>query len=144
MMFIGEFSHSIDHKGRVAIPAKFRAALAEGCVVTRGLDECLFVYSKAEWTKIAEKIASLPISQADARAFSRLMLAGAMDLELDKQGRVIIPSYLRNYAQIKNSVVICGLYNRLEIWDKDSWEQYKGKTEEKSNEVAEHLGELGV
>ena len=143
-MFIGEFTHTVDHKGRIALPAKFRARLAEGCVVTRGLDECLFVYSKSEWEKIAQKIATLPISQADARAFSRLMLAGAMDLQIDKQGRIILPGYLREYAQIKNNVLILGLYNRLEIWDKENWEEYKTRTEEKSNDIAEHLGELGV
>lgn len=143
-MFIGEYNYSIDIKGRVAIPAKFRAALSKGAVVTRGLDNCLFVYSKTEWTVLAEKLSSLPISQANTRAFSRLMLAGAMDVKIDRQGRVIIPDYLKKYAGMKKKAIIAGLYNRLEIWDEDRWNEYKTKTEKDSNDIAENLGALGV
>lgn len=143
-MFIGEYNYSVDGKGRVAIPAKFRTALTKGAVVTRGLDNCLFVYSRTEWTSLAEKLSSLPISQANTRAFSRLMLAGAMDVKIDKQGRIILPDYLRQYAGIKAKAVIAGLYNRLEIWDTDKWNSYKTKTEKDSNDIAEKLGELGV
>lgn len=143
-MFIGEYIHTIDNKGRLAIPTKFRNKLANGAVVTRGLDNCLWLYPKEEWDKLAEKLSTLPISQADARAFARLMLAGAMDVELDKQGRIILPSYLRNFAGIKNKVVITGVYNRLEIWDIENWNKYKKGAEENSSVIAEHLGNLGV
>src|SRR3990167_4082354 len=104
-MFIGEYHHAIDEKGRLAIPMKFRKQLKAGAVVTRGLDNCLFVYTMEEWKKLAEKISNLPFSQANSRAFSRLMLAGAMDVELDKQGRVIVPEYLREYAKLGKEVV---------------------------------------
>ena len=143
-MFIGEYQHTIDQKGRMAIPAKFRALLAKGAVVTKGLDSCLFLYPKDEWQKLAGKLAALPISRADSRAFSRLMLAGAMDVDVDKQGRALIPDYLRQYAGMKKTVIIAGLYNRLEIWDEDRWNQYKQGTERKSGDIAEALGELGV
>ncbi len=143
-MFIGEYSHNLDDKGRLAIPAKFRAALKKGAVVTRGLDSCLFLYTKAEWEKLAQKLAALPISQANSRAFARLMLAGAMDVEVDKQGRVILPEYLRAFAGLKKGVVVAGLYSRLEIWDEAKWETYKGQTEAESGSIAERMAELGV
>ena len=143
-MFIGEYHHSIDAKGRLAVPAKFRLALEHGAVVTRGLDTCLFLYAMEEWVKLAEKLAQLPISQANTRAFSRLMLAGAMDVQLDKQGRIILPDYLRVYAGMKKEVVVTGLYNRLELWDEDVWKEYKTRTEQESSEIAERMGSLGV
>lgn len=143
-MFIGEYSHSIDEKGRLAVPAKFRVELEEGAVVTRGLDNCLFIYTSQEWNSLATRISQLPISQANTRAFSRLMLAGAMDAQVDKQGRIMVPDYLRSYAKLKKKVVIAGLYNRLEVWDADVWADYKYHTEEESGEIAEQLGELGV
>jgi len=143
-MLIGEYSHSLDTKGRLAIPARFRKKLAIGAVVTRGLDNCLFLYTKEEWAKLAEKLASLPISQAKSRAFSRLMLAGAMDVKIDKQGRILIPDYFRHYAQLNREAVIAGLYNRLEIWDAEIWKKYKAATESNSTEIAEAMGELGV
>lgn len=143
-MFIGEYHYTIDEKGRLAVPARFRANLVEGAVVTRGIDRCLFLYTKAEWAKLAEKLVSLPISQAKSRAFSRLMLAGAMDVDIGKQGRFIIPDYLRAYAGITKKVVIAGLYSRLEIWDEGEWEKYKKDSEKESAGIAEALGELGV
>lgn len=143
-MFIGEYNYSVDDKGRLAMPAKFRGSLKTGAVVTRGIDNCLFVYSKSEWTALAKKLSSLPISQANTRAFSRLMLAGAMDADLDKQGRIILPDYLRKYAGINKKTIIAGLYNRLEIWDERKWNSYKSETEKASTDIAEKLGELGV
>jgi len=143
-MMIGEYSHNIDDKGRLAIPVKFRHVLSKGATVTRGLDNCLFLYTKNEWDKVAEKYANLPIAQANSRAFSRLMLAGAMDVELDKQGRIILPEYLRKFASVKKNVVIAGLYNRLEIWDEELWNKYKGQTEAESGAIAEKMAELGV
>ena len=115
-MFIGEYQASIDDKGRVSIPAKFRPLLKSKIVVTRGLDNSLFLYSLDEWKKLAEKLASLPISTANTRSFQRLMLAGAMDCEIDKQGRIILPAYLKEFARIGKRVIIAGLYNRIEIW----------------------------
>lgn len=143
-MFIGEYQHSIDEKGRLAVPIKFRAALAKGAVVTRGLDTCLFLYTQKEWTLLADKLSKLPISKANTRAFARLMLAGAMDCGIDKQGRIILPDYLRQYAGMKKKVVIAGLYNRLELWDEDAWNRYKQGTEQRGGDIAEALGELGV
>ncbi len=143
-MFIGEYQHSIDQKGRIAIPKKFRAELSKGTVVTRGLDNCLFIYTKKEWQVLAEKLASLPISKANTRAFARLMLAGAMELEIDKQGRALLPDYLRKYASIKKTAVVAGLYNRLEVWDKAAWEKYKIGTEKQSGDIAEAMEGLGV
>ena len=141
-MFIGEFHHTLDDKGRLAIPVKFRAQLAEGAVVTRGLDRSLFLYPKTEWEKVASKLAALPIGQADTRAFARLMLAGAMDTDVDKSGRVMVPEYLRTYAGLSKDVVVTGLYDRLEIWDEAAWNEYSAKTESASNDIAERLGNV--
>lgn len=143
-MFIGEYQHSVDSKGRVAIPAKFRATLKKGAVVTKGLDKCLFLYPKKDWEDLAKKTASLPISQKDARDFGRFLLAGAMDVEIDKQGRINLPVHLRKYANVKSSAVVAGLYNRLEIWNAGDWEKYKNSAEKDSSDIAEHLGNLGV
>ncbi len=143
-MFIGEYQHNLDEKGRMAIPAKFRAKISEGAVITRGLDHCLFIYDRAEWDKLAEKLVNLPLTQANSRAFTRLMLSGAMDVEVDKQGRVLIPDYLREYAGLKKQTVVTGLYNRIEVWDSAAWKEYKAKTESESDEIAEKLGELGI
>jgi len=143
-MFIGEYQYTIDQKGRLQIPAEFRVELKKGAVVTRGLDNCLFLYAIDEWEKLAQKLSKLPISQKNTRAFSRLMLAGAMDVEMDKQGRVVLPDYLRKFAGLKKKVVVAGLYSRLEIWDVQKWEMYKKGTEKESEDIAEKLGELGV
>lgn len=143
-MFIGEYLHSLDEKGRLAVPIKFRKDFIKGAVVTRGLDNCLFVYTKVEWQKLAAKLATLPISKANTRAFARLMLAGAMDVDLDKQGRIILPEYLRSFASINKKTVVAGLYNRLEIWDQTKWNIYEKTTEKDSSDIAEALGEIGV
>jgi len=143
-MFIGEYSHSIDSKNRLALPAKFRAALKQGAVVTRGLDNCLFVFTKSDWQKLVDKIASLPIGKSDARGFSRIMLAGAMDVKLDSLGRILLPDYLKTYAGLRKKVVVAGLYNRLEIWDEVKWNVYKKQVEKQAGKLAETMGELGV
>lgn len=143
-MFIGEFKHTLDIKGRMAVPAKFREKLLGGAIITRGLDHCLFVFTKKEWEILAQKLISLPLAQTNSRAFVRLMLAGASDVEIDKQGRVLIPEYLRKYASLKKETIVTGLYNRIEVWDKGEWEKYKERTEAESNEIAEKLGELGI
>ena len=143
-MFIGEYYHNLDSKGRLAVPAKFRALLKDGAVVTKGLDSCLFLYPKEQWDIIGPKLAKLPISQANARAIGRHMLAGAVNADFDGQGRVTLPEYLRKFASLKKKVVVAGLYDRLEIWDEEAWQHYKMSTEKESASIAEALGELGV
>ena len=143
-MFIGEYQHNIDEKGRLAVPVKFRRELSKGAVVTKGLDDCLFLYSLKEWKVIADKLSKLPISQANTRAFARLMLAGAMDVQIDRQGRIVLPDYLRKYAALNKKVIVSGLYSRLEIWDEKKWKKYKNTTEKSSGEIAEKLGEIGI
>jgi len=143
-MFIGEYHHSLDSKNRLALPAKFKTQLTKGAVVTRGLDGALFIYTKDEWQKLSDKLATLPLAKAKSRAFVRLMLAGAMELNVDKQGRVVVPDYLKVFAGLNKSVVIAGVLNRLEIWDDKRWLRYKAETEKDSTEIAETLGELGI
>lgn len=142
-MFIGEYSHTIDDKGRISVPVKFRADLASGCVLTRGLDGCLWIYTESEWNKIADGISNLPITQKNARSFSRFILSGAMDLKLDRAGRINIPKYLSEYADIRNKVVVTGMHNRLELWASEKWSKFKEEMENNSEEVAENLSDLG-
>jgi len=143
-MFIGEYKYIIDSKKRLAIPAKFRAGLGDKAVVTRGLDNSLFLYSKKEWQVLAEKLSSLPLSQSDARGFTRLMLAGAMEVSIDKAGRILIPDYLKEYAGLRKETVVIGLFNRIEIWSQERWNDYQKKTEKEVGDMAERLKELGV
>lgn len=144
-MFIGEYQHTIDEKGRVSIPVKYRKLLGKIAVVTKGLDECLFLYTQGEFKKeVADKLSGLSFAKANNRALSRHMLAGAMDVEIDGQGRVMLPEYLREFAKMKKNVIIAGLYNRLEIWDRGLWEKNKKSTDTQSNDIAEALGGLGV
>jgi len=143
-MLLGEYQHNLDSKGRVAIPVKFKEKLSPGAIITRGLDNCLFVFASKEWEALAQKLITLPLAQANSRAFVRLMLSGAMDVEIDNQGRILIPDYLRKFADLKKEVIIAGLYNRVEIWDNARWIEYKRKTEGASEEIAEKLGELGI
>ena len=143
-MLLGEFQHSLDTKGRMAIPAKFRDKLVSGAIITRGIDNCLFVFAHAEWEALATKLIALPLAQANSRAFVRLMLAGASDVVFDNQGSILIPDYLRKYAGLKKDVVVAGLYNRIEVWDESAWQSYKTKTESSSEAIAEQLGELGI
>ncbi|MBI2476937.1 division/cell wall cluster transcriptional repressor MraZ [Candidatus Uhrbacteria bacterium] len=143
-MFLGEYHHALDEKGRIAIPTKFRAALKKGAVVTRGLDGSLVLYTADAWKSLAQKLAALPISKQTSRAFARLMLAGAMDVGIDGQGRITIPEYLRTYASMKKNVVVAGLFNRLELWDEAAWDVYKKKTEAAGADIAEQLGELNI
>jgi len=143
-MLIGEYKYNLDSKGRLMLPAKFRNFFGLEVIVTRGIDKCLFVFSKEEWEKVVEKLLSLPISQANSRAFVRLMLSGAHQVEIDSQGRILIPEVLRRYADLKKKVVIVGLYSRLEIWDESVWEAYKRESEQQSQEISEKLSELGI
>jgi len=143
-MFIGEYNHNLDTKGRLAVPAKFRSMLKTGAVVTKGLDNCLFLYPKKEWEVIAKKLAGLPVSQSKARAIARMMLGGAMDVEFDSQGRITLPEYLRKFANLDKKTIIAGLYDRLEVWNQADWDKYKESAEKDSAEIAEALGDLGV
>ena len=143
-MFIGEYSHNLDEKGRLAVPKKFRPDLSKGAVVTKGLDNCLFLFTQEEWQKFMGKLSNITFAKSSSRAFSRLMLAGAMDVSLDKQGRIMLPEYLRVFAGLNKNIIIAGLYNRLELWDETKWAEYKKKTEGESNEIAEQMSELGV
>lgn len=143
-MFIGEYEHNLDDKGRLAIPAKFRNDLMGGLVVTHGLDNCLFVYTMEAWKELAKKLSSMSFTQKDKRSFNRLMFAGAVDFVLDSQGRIVLPESLRRYAGLKKEAVITGVYDRLEIWDKATWEKYRVEMEATSTEIAERLGEVEI
>ena len=143
-MFLGEYKHSIDTKKRLSVPSKFRRELGGSVVLTRGLDHSLFLYSREEWQKIADKLSGLPAGQADTRGFVRLMLAGAEEIALDALGRILVPEHLRAYAQLGTQVIIIGVHSRLEIWDEHVWEAYKLKMEQDADTLAEKLGEIGA
>jgi MraZ protein len=142
-MFIGEYRYLIDEKKRVSIPPKFRKELGKKAIITRGLDGCLFLYSQSEWKKLAEKLGKLPLGQADARGFQRIMLSGAMETSIDNLGRILIPDYLKDYAKLKKRVVVVGLYNHIELWDEARWNQYQKKSEKEVGDMAERLSQLG-
>lgn len=141
-MFMGEYSHSVDPKGRLIMPAKFREALGSEFVMTKGLDECLFVYPKNEWESIEDKFREVPLTTKDARKFSRFFFAGAASCEIDKQGRVLLPSVLRDFAGIDKDVVLVGVLNRIEIWDKAHWEA--SNSYDNMDEIAEHMAGMGL
>jgi MraZ protein len=143
-MFLGEFSHNLDDKGRLTIPAKFREELAGGLVITRGIDRCLSVYPRPVWNELAERIVQLPLTQRNARNFSRLMFSSAADFIPDRQGRVLIPQGLREYAGLDSEAIITGLYDRLEIWNPEQWASVKAEVEEDPESIAEQLHELGI
>lgn len=128
----------------MAVPSKFRADLKNKVVVTRGLDKCLFIYPMKVWEDLAGKLGTLPVGESATRSFIRLMLAGAVDVEVDKQGRILIPDFLKDYAGLNRNVIVAGIYNRLEIWDEKKWKEYKKKAEKNTDEIAEQLGKLGV
>ncbi len=141
-MFTGEYTHSIDAKGRLIVPAKFRESLGDAFVVTKGLDGCLFVYSNAEWEKIEKKFEEIPLTTKDARKFSRFFFSGAAVCEVDKQGRILLPGTLREYASLEKEIVLAGVFNRVEIWDKAKWDD--NSTYDDMDEIAEHMAELGL
>jgi MraZ protein len=143
-MLIGEYAHNLDSKKRLAIPSKLRGEMSNTVVVTKGLDDCLFVYPPKEWEKLAQKLGELPVGQAKTRSFLRILLAGATETELDALGRILIPDYLKAYAHLDKKAIIVGMYNRLEIWDEEHWQAYKESAEKNTGEIAEQLGELGV
>lgn len=142
MMFMGEYNHTIDAKGRLIVPSKFREALGDTFVVTKGLDGCLFVYDNKEWNAFEEKLKSLPLTNKEARQFARFFLAGAAEVEVDKQGRILVPNILREFAQISRDVVLIGVASRIEIWSKERFEGIASF--EDMDEIAEHMAELGL
>ncbi len=143
-MFIGEYQHTLDTKKRLAIPAKLRKELGERAILTRGLNSCLFIYSIQQWEKLTEKLAQLPTGQGDTRSFLRLLFSGAVEVDLDQLGRILVPDYLKTYAGLHTRVVVAGVFDRLEIWDEDRWNTYKAEVEKNTDMIAEKLGELGL
>ena len=143
-MFIGEYRHSIDEKGRLQVPTKWRPKLADGAVITKGFDGSLKFYPVAAWQEIAARLAELPQSEPNVRAYVRQTLAGAVDVELDKLGRVVIPGFLRRYANLTKQTVFAGLQNHMEIWDEESWNRYIQDINPESPEFSHHLQELGI
>jgi MraZ protein len=143
-MLIGEYTHTLDTKKRLSVPSKWRLDLGKTLVITRGLDNCLFVYPEAAWSKITEKIAQLPIGQADTRSFNRFFLSGAVEVEVDSVGRILVPDFLKEFAGLGQKVVLAGIHDRIEIWDEQRWEEYKAKIEDQAESLAEKLGSIGV
>jgi len=144
ILFLGEYRHSIDKKGRLIVPAGFRPGLGSQFIMTRGLDHCLFVYPADEWQTLEEKLRLLPMTRKDARAFVRFLFSGATACEMDKQGRVLIPANLREYAGLGKDVVVIGVSNRVEIWDAENWNAYAAGAEESYEEIAETIVDLGI
>ncbi|MBD8496756.1 MULTISPECIES: division/cell wall cluster transcriptional repressor MraZ [Paenibacillus] len=138
-MFMGEYQHSIDDKGRLIIPAKLRDNLGTTFVLTRGLDQCLFVYPMDQWKQLEHKLQALPLMKADARAFTRFFFSGASECEWDKQGRVNIPNHLREYAKLEKECMVIGVQNRVEVWSKEAWEHYVNESAAAFSEIAETL-----
>ena len=143
-MLIGEYAHSIDAKGRLIMPAKLKEDIGEKFVITKGLDGCLFVYSQKEWKNFEEKLRAFPLTNKDARALMRFFLAGAMECEIDKQGRFLITSNLRDFAGLEKEVIIVGVLNKIEIWSKDKWTAYTEKENLEADEIAEKMSNLGI
>lgn len=143
-MFYGEFQHTVDPKGRVIMPSTFREELGEKFILTKGLDECLFVYSKTEWNNLETKLKTLPLSNKDARAFVRFFFSGASECEVDKQGRILIPQNLRSYAELDKDIYIIGVSTRVEVWDKAKWETYNGDENLNPDSIAEKMSMLGI
>lgn len=141
-MFIGEFQHSLDEKGRLIIPVKLREGLGDRFIATRGLDDCVFIYPLPEWEALQQKLKVLPSTKADARAFMRFFFSGAAECELDRQGRTLIPAALREYARLERDVVITGVSSRVEIWSAEAWQKYRQETGENIAVIAEKIMDL--
>ncbi len=142
-MFVGQYNHTVDAKGRVIVPAKLREGLGEEFVITKGLDGCLFGYTLAEWKNFEEKLKGLPLTNKDARQFTRFFLAGAASVEVDKLGRILIPQVLREFAGLEKDVVLVGVASRIEIWNSDKWTECTQRYDDDMEEVAENMQNLG-
>lgn len=143
-MLIGEHLHTLDNKKRISLPAKFRAKLGKKIVLTKGLDQSLFIYSVKEWEKFTEKLSNLSMGQSDSRAFGRFFLAGAVETDIDSSGRILIPDFLKDFAGLKTKVMVTGVNNRVELWDEDVWNKYRASVEKKADDLAEKLGDIGM
>ena len=143
-MLIGEYKHTLDPKKRLSIPSKWREDLGKTLIVTRGLDNCLFVYPQTQWQRITQKVSELPLGQADTRSFNRFFLSGAVEVEVDTVGRILVPDFLKDFAGLQTKVVLAGIYDRVEIWAENKWEDYKRRIEGQADQLAEKLGEIGV
>lgn len=143
-MFLGTYFHTLDDRGRTSVPKKFREQLGSIAIITRGLDGCLFLFSQGTWGSIEQKILLAPLTRADARSFSRHILSGAIQVTIDRLGRILIPDYLLEFVKIKTEIAILGVGERIELWDKQTWENYHKNLREKTEEVAERLAELGI
>lgn len=143
-MLIGEYTHTVDAKNRVALPAKFRKEFGSKVVITRGLDKCLFIYAPKAWQRIVDRMGDLSIGQASTRGFNRFFLSGAVEVDLDSQGRVLIPDFLKTFANLEGKAVLAGVNDRVEAWNEHEWETYKANIEQNADQLAEKLGEIGV
>ena len=143
-MFIGEYEHTLDEKKRVSLPKAFRSGLGKKMVMTRGLDNCLFVYSRSAWEKVAAKLEKLSFAQADTRGFNRFILSGAVEVETDSAGRILVPEHQKEFAGLGKTIVFAGVSDRVEIWDAVAWKSYKARIEKQADAMAEKLGEIGA
>lgn len=143
-MFLGEYEHSLDARGRMAIPARFRSLLGEGAVITRHFDGCLVIYPPDVWRAVAERLDALTTTQEAARMAKRFVFSGATECEFDKQGRVLIPAFLRGYAELSETAVVVGQYSRIEVWDRGRWGEISSRAEAESSRIAEQLASLGL
>ena len=143
-MFLGEYQHSLDEKKRVSLPKAFRKDLGRTIVMTRGLDNCLFIYSRKAWEKVAKKLSELSFAQADTRGFNRFILSGAALVEVDAAGRILIPDHQKAFAELGKEVVFAGVSDRVEVWNSETWSAYKSRIEKQADAMAEKLGEIGA
>jgi MraZ protein len=143
-MLIGEYTHSIDEKNRISLPVKFREKMGKKVVVTPGLDHCLFVFTPKEWERISQKLSETSLGQSDNRSFSRFMFGGAVEADIDSIGRILVPDFLQEWANLKGKVSVVGVQSRVEIWNDKAWAEYKKGVEDKAGALAEKLGQVGV
>ena len=143
-MLIGEFRHTMDDKNRLSLPAKFRKEMGKKIIITRGLDRCLFVYPVGEWKKFSDKISALSIGSSEGRGFSRAMLGGATETDVDGSGRVLVPDHLKSYASLGSKVVVAGIHTRIELWNEDAWNAYTSNVETEANALAQKLADIGM
>ena len=143
-MLLGEYTHTLDDKKRLTLPKKFKDSLGKKLVITRGLDNCLFLYSEKEWADIAKRLRELSFAQADTRGFNRFMFSGAAEVDVDSAGRILVPEHLKKFGALKTKVVLAGVSDRVEIWDEKRWSAYQERIEKQGDAMAEKLGEIGV
>lgn len=143
-MLIGEYTHTLDPKKRISLPAKFRKVLGKTVVITRGLDNCVSLYPLSTWKTMTEKLAELPMGQAGSRDFNRFLLSGAQEVDIDSAGRILIPDFLKEFAGLKTKVVLAGVHNRVEIWNDKAWGEYTKRIQKQADALAEKLGEFGM